>query len=178
MFAYLLLFCSLLLGSPVFSAIPSDAESDHVKLGTSGKSVLFDKPKLSNDTSTTEYSNLSGEESPASYRSTPDKQFDNPIYDSLSDCIFLNNTERLIELYYHFSTQPETCSADVVVYPFNQLWVVDVTLDDKKIAKLFFPYAYLLKHYGRSFAELNEAARLCILIAAAHESSDIKNDDC
>ncbi len=163
MFVYLLLFCSFLLGSHVFSTTLSDGE-----LRPFEKPVSFDKPRLSNDTATTEYSNLSGDVSPSSYRSTPDKQFDSPIYDNLSDYIFLNNTEKLIELYYHLSTHPEACPAGIVEHPFNRLWTVDATSDDKKIARLFFPYTYLLKHYGRSFTELNETARLCVLIAAAH----------
>ncbi len=90
----------------------------------------------------------------------------------IDDLIEKNAIERLIKIYddLHMSTKrvmPRSREGfDSVDDPL--FWRSDVTANDQRIARLFFPHRYILDHYGRSFDRLNEAAQLCILIAAKH----------
>jgi hypothetical protein len=90
----------------------------------------------------------------------------------IDDLIEKNAIERLIKIYddLHMSTKrvmPRSREGFDSVDE-SLFWRSDITADDQRIARLFFPHRYILDHYGRSFDRLNEAAQLCVLIAARH----------
>ncbi len=90
----------------------------------------------------------------------------------IDDLIEKNAIERLIKIY---DDLPMSAKRTMPVsregfYSVDEslFWQSDVTANDQRIARLFFPHRYILDHYGRSFDRLNEAAQLCVLIAAKH----------